>query len=102
MFLGRQSSRRMSSDHAAHQLVAIEQLLDHARNGQSEALSTLYHHFLPGWFGYIASRPAERSTAEDLTSEVFLKMDEGSHQFKATNEAGFASGLLQLPRLPVA
>ncbi len=102
MFLGRQSSHRMSSDHAAHQLVAIEQLLDHARNGQSEALSTLYHHFLPGVFGYIASRTADRSTAEDLTSEVFLKMVESIHQVKATNEAGFAAWLLQIARITVA
>ncbi len=102
MFLGRQSSHRMSSDHAAHQLVAIEQLLDHARNGQSEALSTLYHHFLPGVFGYIASRTADRSTAEDLTSEVFLKMVEGIHQVKANNEAGFTAWLLQIARITVA
>jgi len=82
--------------------VAIDQLLDHARNGQSEALSTLYHHFLPGVFGYIASRTADRSTAEDLTSEVFLKMVEGIHQVKATNEAGFAAWLLQVARITVA
>ena len=82
--------------------MAIDQLLDHARNGKSEALSTLYHHFLPGVFGYIASRTADRSTAEDLTSEVFLKMVEGIHQVKATNEAGFAAWLLQVARITVA
>src|SRR5438874_9345374 len=102
MFLRRQSSRRMSSDQADYQLVVIEQLLDRARNGQSEALSTLYHHFLPGVFGYIASRTADRSTAEDLTSEVFLKMVEGIHQVKANNEAGFAAWLLQVARITVA
>ena len=102
MFLGRQSSRKMSSNHAAHQLVAIELLLDHAKHGQSEALSTLYHHFLPGVFGSIASRTADQSTAEDLTSEVFLKMVEGIHQIKANNEAGFAAWLLQVARITVA
>src|SRR5260370_15403525 len=102
MFLRRQSSWRTSSDQAGHQLVAIDQLLDHARNGQSEALSTLYHHFLPGVFAYVASRTADRSTAEDLTSEVFLKMVEGIHQVKASNEAGFAAWLLQVARITVA
>jgi RNA polymerase sigma-70 factor (ECF subfamily) len=102
MFLRRQSSWNASSNQAGHQLGGIDQVLDHARNGEREALSTLYHHFLPGIFGYMASRTADRSTAEDLTSEVFLKMVEGIHKVKATNEAGFAAWLLQVARITVA
>ncbi len=102
MFLRKPSSGRPSSNRASDQLPQVDGLLDRARSGEAEALSTLYHHFLPAVFGYIASRTADRSTAEDLTSEVFLKMVEGIHRVKANNEAGFAAWLFQVARITVA
>jgi RNA polymerase sigma-70 factor (ECF subfamily) len=75
---------------------------DRARRGESEALSILYRQFLPGVFGYIAARVPDRITAEDLTSEVFLKMVEGISQLRATDEASFAAWLLQIARITVA
>src|ERR1700680_3257409 len=80
----------------------IGRQLDAARRGESGALSILYRHFLPGVFGYIATRVPDRATTEDLTSEVVLKMVEGIGQLKANNEAGFAAWLLQIARLTVA
>jgi RNA polymerase sigma-70 factor (ECF subfamily) len=80
----------------------IGRQLDAARRGESEALGILYRQFLPGVFGYIATRVPDRATAEDLTSEVFLKMVEGIGQLRANNEAGFAAWLLQIARLTVA
>ena len=77
-------------------------LLDAARRGESEALSTLYREFLPGVFGYMATRVPDRATAEDLTSEVFLKMVEGISQLRTSDEAGFAAWLLQIARISVA
>ncbi len=76
--------------------------LERARRGESEAMSMLYRQFLPGVFGYIAARVPDRATAEDLTSEVFLKMVEGISQLRATDEAGFAAWLLQIARFTVA
>lgn len=76
--------------------------LDAARRGESEALSNLYRQFLPGVFGYIATRVPDRATAEDLTSEVFLKMVEGIARLRARDEASFAAWLLQIARLTVA
>jgi RNA polymerase sigma-70 factor, ECF subfamily len=81
---------------------ADNRLLDCARRGESEALSMLYRQFLPGVFGYIAARVPDRATAEDLTSEVFLKMVEGISQLRASDEAGFASWILQIARITVA
>ncbi len=81
---------------------AIEHLLEQARQGEAKALSTLYHRFLPGIFGYIAMRVPDRATAEDLTSEVFLQMIEGIHHLKATDEAGFAAWLLRIAHVVVA
>jgi RNA polymerase sigma-70 factor (ECF subfamily) len=65
-------------------------------------LSTLYREFLPGIFGYIATRVPDRATAEDLTSEVFLKMVEGIGQLRTSDEAGFAAWILQIARISVA
>ena len=70
---------------------AIERLLERARKGDSEAVSMLYQQFLPGIFGYMATRVPDRGTAEDLTSDVFVQMIEGIHNLRATNEAGFAA-----------
>ncbi|HET8912038.1 MAG TPA: sigma-70 family RNA polymerase sigma factor [Ktedonobacteraceae bacterium] len=80
----------------------IERLLDEARQGNSEAVSTLYHHYLPGIFGYVAARVPDRATAEDITSDIFLKMIEGIHQLRAENEAGFMAWLLRIARMAVA
>lgn len=81
---------------------AIERLLDRARQGDAEALSVLYRRFLPGVFGYIATRVPERATAEDLTSEVFLQMVEGIHRLRARDDAGFIAWLLRIARVTVA
>lgn len=80
----------------------IERLLDRARQGDSEAVSALYHRFLPGIFGYIATRVPDRATAEDLTSEVFLQMVEGVARLRARDEAGFLAWLLRIARVTVA
>ena len=76
--------------------------LDRARCGESEALSWLYRQFLPGVFAYIAARVPDRVTAEDLTSEVFLKMIEGISHLRTNEEAGFAAWILQIARITVA
>ena len=80
----------------------IECLLDRARRGDSEAVSALYHRFLPGIFGYIATRVPDRATAEDLTSEVFLQMVEGIAHLRARDEAGFLAWILRIARVTVA
>jgi RNA polymerase sigma-70 factor, ECF subfamily len=80
----------------------IERLLDGARQGNAEALSALYHRFLPGIFGYMATRVPNRTTAEDLTSDVFLQMVEGIAHLRAEHEAGFSAWLLRIARVTVA
>ena len=79
----------------------FDHLLNQARQGDGEALGALYRQFLPGIFGYIAARMPERSLAEDLTSEVFLKMVEGIHKVRTNDEAGFAAWLLRIAQLTV-
>src|SRR5579884_2565759 len=101
MFSWRRTSGSSDPD-AGKSSSAFTKLLDSARQGESEALSTLYREFLPGVFGYIAARVPDRSTAEDLTSEVFLKMVEGIERVRTTEEAGVAAWLLQIARVTIA
>lgn len=80
----------------------IDRLLESARKGESEALSLLYRRYVSGIFGYIAARVPDRSTAEDLTSDVFLAMVENIHRLRATQEASFTAWLLQIARVTIA
>jgi len=84
------------------QVFSFPQLLGCAKKRDPEALSTLYQHFLPAVFGSIASRAVDRSTAEDLTSEVFLKMVEGIHRVEAQSEARFAAWLFRIVKSTIA
>ena len=74
---------------------AFKSQLDRARGGEPEALSALYRQLLPGVFGYIAARVPDRATAEDLTSEVFMKLVEGISRLRASDEAGVAAWMLR-------
>jgi RNA polymerase sigma-70 factor, ECF subfamily len=80
----------------------FEQMLQCAKKGDREAMTALYHHFVAGVFGYIAARVPDRPTAEDLTSEVFLKMVEGIERVRATEEASIAAWLLKVARITIA
>jgi RNA polymerase sigma-70 factor (ECF subfamily) len=81
---------------------AFQGQLNRARRGEPEALSALYRRLLPGVFGYIAARVPDRATAEDLTSEVFVKMVEGISHLRASDEAGVAAWIFQIARVTVA
>src|SRR5215813_11692635 len=88
--------------HREKQLTAFEYMLEKAKKGEAEGITALYRQFLPGVFGYIVARVPDRSTAEDLTSEVFLKMVEGIHKVRTNEEAGIAAWLLRIAQLTVA
>lgn len=52
-------------------------LVSRAQQGDASALSALYHRHAPALYRYFVLRLHERTVAEDLTGEVFLKMVEG-------------------------
>src|SRR5579864_1587673 len=80
---------------------AFEHMLERAKKGEAEGITALYRHFLPGVFGYIAARVPDRTLAEDLTSEVFLKMVEGIARVRTCEEAGIAAWLFQVARITI-
>jgi RNA polymerase sigma-70 factor (ECF subfamily) len=100
MFSWRRNPVRSSSE--GEPKASFRQVVEQAQRGESEGLSALYRQFLPGIFGYIAARVPDRSTAEDLTSEVFLQMVEGIGQLHAREEPQCAAWLFQIARATIA
>jgi RNA polymerase sigma-70 factor (ECF subfamily) len=62
---------------------AEAELVQRARNGDSEAFGRLYERSLDRVYRYIYFRVSDDDTAEDLTSKVFLKAWENLPRFKA-------------------
>ncbi len=50
------------------------ELINRAQDGDEAMIAALYEHFNSGVFRYLYYRVGERQTAEDLTSEVFVRM----------------------------
>jgi RNA polymerase sigma-70 factor, ECF subfamily len=50
------------------------ELIQRAQEGDRAMMAALYEHFDRGIFRYLFYRVGERQTAEDLTSEVFVRM----------------------------
>ncbi|MFI1517903.1 ECF subfamily RNA polymerase sigma factor, BldN family [Kitasatospora cineracea] len=51
----------------------VVELVERAQNGESEAFGRLYDHYADTVYRYIYYRVGSRATAEDLTSETFLR-----------------------------
>ncbi len=57
-------------------------LIAQAQAGDEQAVTRLYETYVEAIFEYISYRVGSRTTAEDLTSEVFLRMVKGLAQYK--------------------
>jgi RNA polymerase sigma-70 factor (ECF subfamily) len=51
-----------------------DRLLAQARQGQQDAIMQIYENYFPPIFQFIRLRVGERALAEDLASEVFVKL----------------------------
>jgi RNA polymerase sigma-70 factor (ECF subfamily) len=51
----------------------IKSLVERAQNGDSEAFGRIYDHYANTIYSYVYNRTGSRTTAEDLTSETFLR-----------------------------
>lgn len=49
------------------------ELVERCRKGEADAYGTLYDRYLPKIYAYLYHRTHHRETAEDLTSDVFLR-----------------------------
>ncbi len=61
-----------------------------------EAFRSLYAHYLPRVYGYIASRVDSVQDAEDLTAETFLNVVKSLGQFEYRGTGSFAAWLFRI------
>ncbi|GAA3876683.1 ECF subfamily RNA polymerase sigma factor, BldN family [Streptomyces sedi] len=64
------TARRPAADSDSRRMM---DLVERAQNGESEAFGSLYDHYSDTVYRYIYYRVGGRATAEDLTSETFLR-----------------------------
>lgn len=72
-----------------------EELLERASNLDEEALGELYDRYEMKIYSYIYRRTSDQTLAEDLTSQVFLKMLEAIHNDK-TWHSSFSGWLYRI------
>ncbi len=70
-------------------------LVQSAQRGDAEAVAALFRRYAPAIFRYFIFRVSDRASAQDLTSEVFVKMVEGLPQYRARG-APFAAWLFRM------
>jgi RNA polymerase sigma-70 factor (ECF subfamily) len=75
----------------------IVDIIHGAKAGDSASISLLYEHHQVGVFRYLYYRVGDRATAEDLTSEVFLRMVRSLARYK-DQDASFQAWLFQIAR----
>ncbi len=61
-----------------------QQLIPRAKQGDKNAISTLYRVYVQAIFRYISYRVESDAIAEDLTAEVFLHMIQGLPRYQQT------------------
>lgn len=73
----------------------IAQLVVRAKQGDTEAFGTLYEYHRLGIFRYLYYRTGDQQVADDLTSEVFLRMISGLPGYQQQDVA-FQAWLYQI------
>jgi RNA polymerase sigma-70 factor (ECF subfamily) len=64
-------------------IVAEDRLLSRARTGDEEALMVIYENYFPPVYNFIRLRIEDRALAEDLASDVFVKLLQSIRQSQA-------------------
>ena len=64
----------------------IQQLIERAKRGDSEAVSRIYQIYAKQIYRYIIYRVGSNTDAEDLTAEVFVRMVESIPRYRDTGK----------------
>jgi len=76
----------------------FSRLLELGRARDPEALSLLYHRFLPMIYRFLHSRTGNTALTEDLTSDTFFAIMDSLGTLRAQDELGFATWALGIAR----
>jgi RNA polymerase sigma-70 factor, ECF subfamily len=60
-------------------------IIKNAQNGDVQALTELYEHYKPIIYRYLYFRMGEKHLAEDITTEVFIKVIKNIHRYRFNN-----------------
>jgi RNA polymerase sigma-70 factor, ECF subfamily len=75
-------------------------LVKQAQSGDEQALVALYQHYITPIYRYSYCKTSNQQVAEDITSEVFLKMVKQLHGFKS--RSSFKNWLYQITKNTIA
>ena len=81
---------------------SFAELLNKARQHDTEAVATLYRRALPVMYRFVYAHLGQPDLVEDVVSEVFLVMVESLEQLRSEQEAGFYAWLIQIAHHKVA
>ncbi len=73
------------------------ELIARAQAGNASAIGALYDQLHPGVFRYLSYQVGDRQTAEDLTSEVFLRLVKALPRYRP-GQAPFAAWVYRIAR----
>jgi RNA polymerase sigma-70 factor (ECF subfamily) len=76
--------------------VRVATLVAQAKRGDGEAFATLYRHYLPEVYGFVAARLADREVAEDATQTIFVRALQSLETCR--DEAAFPGWLFAIAR----
>lgn len=89
---------QQTGDQRKHMLQAItSDTIIQAQSGDSRIISALYERYRVGIFRYLYYRTSDLQVAEDLTSEVFLRMLRSLDKYQPTG-VSFDAWLFQIAR----
>lgn len=75
-----------------------EQLIQQAKEGNPDAFAQLYDAYVDDIYRFIFYRVSNQQTAEDLTSQLFLKAWDNLDRYQARQGSSFKAWLMQITR----
>jgi RNA polymerase sigma-70 factor (ECF subfamily) len=81
--------------------IKVEDLVEQAKVSK-ESFSELYRLFLPKIFSYVSWRVGSRTDAEDIVSEIFMRVVKNLSSYTSRPEATFQSWLYQIAKHAIA
>ena len=85
----------MTDSHKIDRTDPVDDLVEIARSDRN-AFGRLFDHFYPPIFAYCLRRLVVRATAEDVTSEIFLKVAASIREFSGTSAEDFRRWLFRI------
>jgi RNA polymerase sigma-70 factor, ECF subfamily len=79
-----------------------EQILIQRALDDRDAFQDLYYRYVRRVYGYVASRISHRQDAEDVVSEVFLRVIKNPDQLRQRQQTSFAAWLFVIARHAIA